>query len=132
VPATAFSEPRDAPNPTTGKKDWAWFALSEERPLFAFAGIWCSWTGVRGTKKNPVEGEHRLFGFLTTEPNGVVATVHTKAMPVMLTTPEEYRTWLTAPMEEALKLQRPLPDDRLRIVSGGRRGAPAEAEPSLP
>jgi len=24
--------------------------------------------GVRGTKTNPVEGEHQLHGFLTTEP----------------------------------------------------------------
>jgi putative SOS response-associated peptidase YedK len=39
------------------------------RPLFGFAGICCSWLGVRGTKANPVEGEYFLFGFLTTEPN---------------------------------------------------------------
>ena len=35
--------------------------------LFAFAGIWCNWHAVRGTKKNPEEGEHRLYGFLTTD-----------------------------------------------------------------
>ena len=45
VPATSFSETTDKPN-ATGKKDWIWFALSEERPLFAFAGIWCTWHGV--------------------------------------------------------------------------------------
>ncbi len=27
---------------------------------------------VRGTKAAPVEGEHRLYGLLTTEANGVV------------------------------------------------------------
>jgi hypothetical protein len=34
------------------------------------------------------EGEttNDLFGFLTTEPNGVVAPIHPKAMPVILTT----------------------------------------------
>lgn len=31
--------------------------------------------GVRGTKANPIEGEHQLFGFLTTEANDVVAAV---------------------------------------------------------
>ena len=34
-----------------------------------------------------------------------------------LATPEEVETWMTAPPEEALKLQRPLPDGALRIVA---------------
>jgi putative SOS response-associated peptidase YedK len=61
---------------------------------------------------------------LTTEPNSVVAPIHPKAMPVILTTPEEYEMWLSAPVEEALKLQRPLPDDMLEIVSEGPRSDP--------
>jgi putative SOS response-associated peptidase YedK len=36
-------------------------------------------------------------------------------MPVILTTPEEVETWMTAPAEVALKLQRPLTDGSLRI-----------------
>ena len=76
--------------------------------------------GVRGTKADPVEGEHLLYSFLTSEPNGVVGPIHPKAMPVILTTPEEYETWLMAPAEEALKLQRPLPDDMLEIVAEGQ------------
>jgi putative SOS response-associated peptidase YedK len=40
---------------------------------------------------------------------------------VILTTPKEYETWLTAPAEEALKLQRPLPDDILEIVAEGAK-----------
>jgi putative SOS response-associated peptidase YedK len=31
-------------------------------------------------------------------------------MPVILTTPDEVETWTTAPPDEALKLQRALPD----------------------
>jgi putative SOS response-associated peptidase YedK len=42
VPATSFCEPTDAPDPSTGRKRWTWFALAEDRPLFAFAGIWCN------------------------------------------------------------------------------------------
>jgi putative SOS response-associated peptidase YedK len=38
-----------------------------------------------------------LYGFLTTDANGVVAPIHPKAMPVILTTPEEAETWMTAP-----------------------------------
>jgi hypothetical protein len=54
------------------------------------------------------EREHQLFGFLTTEANDVVGAIHPKAMPVILRTPAEIETWITAPAEEALKLQRPL------------------------
>ena len=77
VPATSFCEydERHAKRPT-------WFALGEDRPLFAFAGIWRPWTGTRGTKAAPVEGEHLLYAFLTTDANAVVAPVHPKAMPV--------------------------------------------------
>jgi putative SOS response-associated peptidase YedK len=121
VPATSFCEPTDAPEPSTGRKRWTWFALAEERPLFAFAGIWCTWRGPRGTQKNPVEGEHTLYGFLTTEPNAIVRPVHSKAMPVILTEPAEFDAWLESDVESALKLQRPLPADRLRIVALDQR-----------
>jgi putative SOS response-associated peptidase YedK len=57
-----------------------WFAPDETRPLFFFAGIWRSWRGTRGTKVNPVEGNHMLFSFLTTEPNAEVGAVHENAM----------------------------------------------------
>lgn len=124
VPVSSFSEYAD----TKPKKTPTWFALDHDRPLFAFAGIWRPWTGVRGTKAdNPdrVEEEHRLFSFLTTEPNGVVGPVHPKAMPVLLTTPEEWSTWLEAPTEIALELQRPLPDEAMTIVATGARKDPA-------
>jgi putative SOS response-associated peptidase YedK len=121
VPATSFCEPTDQPNPETGKKDWVWFALGEDRPLFAFAGIWCIWHGTRGTKVSLITGEHRLYGFLTTPPSGDVRPVHSKAMPVILTTPDECDKWLSAPLVDALKLQRPLPDGALRIVARGEK-----------
>jgi putative SOS response-associated peptidase YedK len=90
VPATSFCEYAD----TKPRKTPTWFALSEDRPLFAFAGLWTGWRGVRGPKSAPVEGEHELFGFLTTEANAVVAAIHSKAMPVILTTTEEFDLWL--------------------------------------
>jgi putative SOS response-associated peptidase YedK len=81
-----------------------------------------------------------LFGFLTTEPNAVVAPIHPKAMPVILTTPAEVDLWLLADAPKALKLQRPLPDDALQIVACGEKedgppkaGAPChDQEPMLP
>ena len=107
--------------PTAPRKTSTWFALDESRPLFAFAGIWTTWTGTRGTVAEPVKGEHALFGFLTTEANGVVGPVHPKAMPVLLTTADEFATWMEAPWAEASALQRPLPDAMLRIVASGDR-----------
>ena len=70
VPATSFCEYAD----TKPRKTPKWFALSEDRPLFAFAGLWTPWRGVRGPKRAPVDGQDELFGFLTTEPNAVVGS----------------------------------------------------------
>jgi putative SOS response-associated peptidase YedK len=93
--------------------------------------------GIRGTQKNPVDGEHMLYGFLTTAPNSVVAPVHSKAMPAILTTEAECDAWLSAEPAEAIKLQRPLPDGQLKIVASGERedpppeDMPVTAEPTL-
>ena len=36
------SPPHSESNPETKKKDVVWFALDEDRPLFAFPGMWTS------------------------------------------------------------------------------------------
>ena len=103
VPVNSFCEYAD----TKPRKTPTWFALDESRPLFAFAGIWSNWRGIRGTKANPVDGNHQLYGFFTAEPNGIVGPIHPKAMPVLLTTAEEYDVWLRAPRSEASRRGRP-------------------------
>lgn len=111
VPATSFSEYGEIRDPKTGKLPIHWFALNEDKPLFAFPGIWTSWKGVRKKKEGPVEVD--IFAFLTTEPNAVVKPIHPKAMPVILRTTEEIDTWLHAPWNEAKEMQKPLPDTDL-------------------
>ena len=118
VPFTSFAEHEALPN---GSRPPVWFALDETRPLAFFAGLWTRWTSVRKVKEG--ETTNDLFAFLTTDPNAVVGPIHPKAMPVILRTPAEVDLWLTAPAEDALVLQRPLPDDALRIVARGlKRG----------
>jgi putative SOS response-associated peptidase YedK len=111
VPFTSFSEFNKAAGGNV------WFALDRSRPLAFFAGIWVKWTSVRKVKEG--ETTNDLFGFLTTEPNAEVGTVHPKAMPVILTKTEEFERWMTAPPGEALRLQRPLADGSLSVVATG-------------
>jgi len=118
VPVTSFCEY----DWRSGKAVPTWFALDETRPLFFFAGLWRPWTGMRGTKKEPAEGEHMVFAFLTTEPNAEVAPMHEKAMPVCLLDREARETWLEGSVDDALALQGPAPDGTLQVVATGSRG----------
>lgn len=114
VPFTGFSEPgRDA----EGKYRPVWFKLAgdDPEPLAFFAGLFVpQWTSVRKVKTGPETLD--LFGFLTTEPSEPVKSVHPKAMPVILTEPEEIDAWMNAPWEIARELQRALPDEALMVI----------------
>ena len=120
VPFTSFSEFDNTEGPDGKKRGDTWFAFDADRPLAFFAGIWApQWTSVRKISEGMVTTD--LFAFLTCEPNDVVGSIHMKAMPVILTTPEEVETWLTAPWSAAKTLQRPLPDGVLQVVAVGRK-----------
>lgn len=104
VPVTSFAEPKPGGN--------QWFAPTNPAQQIYFAGIELrGWKSVRKVKDGPTTDD--LYAFLTCEPNAEVGAIHPKAMPVILTTREECETWLDAPIEIALRLQRPLPDRTL-------------------
>jgi hypothetical protein len=66
---------------------------------------------VREPKADPVEGEHLLYSLFTSVPNSAVGPIHPKAT------------------EDALKLQRPLPDEPLEIIVEGKKSdKPAGSE----
>jgi putative SOS response-associated peptidase YedK len=120
VPFTSFSEFDH------GSKQDIWFAFGEERQTAFFAGIWTSqWTSVRKIKTGMETAD--LFAFLTTEPNAEVGAIHPKAMPVILTTPEECETWMTAAWPQASSLQKPLRDGALTMVGRGLKKDEANA-----
>ena len=62
------------------------------RPLFAFAGIWRRHRGP--VKKDGPGVDLDAYAFMTTTPNALVATVNHERMPVLLTRPEEFDTWM--------------------------------------
>src|SRR6187402_483601 len=53
VPFNSFAEYAPEPNPETKKKDVVWFALNDDRPLVAFAGIW---TSIAARSQSPCPG----------------------------------------------------------------------------
>jgi putative SOS response-associated peptidase YedK len=97
VPFSRFAEPK----PNAGREE-VWFNLPAE-PIGAFAGIW----------RECEEG--RVFAFLTTVPNPLVAQFHPKAMPVILHR-DQYNQWLTADWAEAAALAEPFPSQLMAIV----------------
>src|SRR3569833_3023665 len=90
VPMTSFCEP----DQVGGSRENIWFALSEDRPLAFFAGVWTPWTCVRKISEGEVSCE--LYGFLTTDANAEVARHHSKSMPVILTREAEWDEWMSA------------------------------------
>lgn len=114
VPFTSFAEPDPASKVEGGRVPNAWFARNEDRPLMFFAGFWTPWKGVKKVRDG--EREFELYGFLTTSPNEIVSPIHQKAMPAILTTPEEVDLWLTGEWNEVKHLQRPVPGNMLIVV----------------
>ena len=122
--AASCQQPRSANTPTRSheRSPLKWFALGRDRPLFAFAGLWTPWRGVRGPKSAPVDAQHELFGFShdrgerCCRPRSIPRRCRSSRLPR-----RRWISWLLADAPKALELQRPLPDDALRIVASGEK-----------
>jgi putative SOS response-associated peptidase YedK len=127
VPVTSFAEP-DQEKPV----NWHWFALkgNSPRPLFAFAGVWQSWTGPIKKDGPPVEIE--TYSFFTTKPNTLTSRINHERMPVLLATETSQNVWLNGSTPEALCLIQFYPAEDMAKVQAGldkedleRQGTPS-------
>jgi putative SOS response-associated peptidase YedK len=114
VPASSYCEPKGE-KPAT----WHWFSIKgdDARPVFAFPGVWTRYKGP--LKKNGDTVEQEVFAFMTTEPNELTASINHERMPVLLTDPADFETWLSGSTEEAFRLARSYAADQMRIVQSG-------------
>jgi putative SOS response-associated peptidase YedK len=105
-----------------------WRIVLEDRPAFAFAGVWEAW-------KSP-EGETlKSFAIATTDANETLRPIHDR-MPVILSQPAE-RAWLDrqATRDQLLALLRPYADGKMRAyriatrVNSVRNDDPSLIEP---
>ena len=56
---------------------------------------------------------------MTTEPNELTASINHERMPVLISDPADFETWLSGSPEEAFKLARSYAADQMRIVQAG-------------
>jgi len=117
VPVSAFAEPdQNTSKPVINR----WFKRTDGLPFF-FAGIWREWTGDHGTIKDPNNGKHRLYSFLTTDASADVKPIHSKATPLILRTAADVEQWLRGTMKEALELQKPAPKGSLVVMPAQKK-----------
>jgi putative SOS response-associated peptidase YedK len=63
--------------------------------------------------------EREVFRLHDTKPNKLTATINHERMPVLLSDPADFETWLSGSTEEAFKLARSYRADQMRIVQSG-------------
>jgi putative SOS response-associated peptidase YedK len=90
------------------------FALNDDRPLFAFDGIWTEVKVEGGPKSEPIPGPHLIYGFLTTASNSMLEPSNPRPASERPGRRNKSAMYECARLEEA-KLQRSLPGDALKI-----------------
>jgi putative SOS response-associated peptidase YedK len=89
----------------------------DERPLFAFPGIYRQWKGP--IKRDGPNVDMEVFSFMTTLPNTLTETINHERSPVILTEEEQFDTWLRGSAEEAFGLIKASDPEQMQIVQSG-------------
>ena len=90
----------------------------EERPLFAFPGIWQRWRGPVKMYGSTVEMD--VYAFMTTAPNELTRSFNHERMPVLLSGEDQYETWLSGTPAEAFALAKSYDPALMRVVQSGK------------
>lgn len=81
-------------------------------------GIWQRWSGP--LKKDGELVEVDIYSFLTTEANQLTRSINHERMPVLLSTEDQFETWLAGSPSEAYSLVKSFDPALMRIVQNGR------------
>jgi putative SOS response-associated peptidase YedK len=122
--------------PATGFFEWRALAPNQRQPMhiglkdggvFAFAGLWLP----------PAErGGLPSAAIITTRPNALMATIHTRMPAILL--PEQEQAWLAPSATDALQLLGPYPAELMHaypvsaLVNSWENESPAVLEPATP
>jgi|SRR5579859_2405553 len=122
--------------PATGFFEWRVLAPKQRQPmhiqlkdggLFAFAGLWLPPAKRGGSPSAAI---------ITTRPNELMATIHTRMPAILL--PEQEQAWLDPAATDALQLLSPYPAELMRaypvsaLVNSWENESPAVLEPASP
>ena len=83
----------------------------------AFPGVWTRYRGP--LKKDGENVDQEVFAFMTTEPNELTQSINHERMPVLMSDPAAFETWLSGSTEDAFKLARSYAAEQMRIVQFG-------------
>ena len=114
VPASSYCEPKGVKppcgirSPSTAKKS--------ARCLPSRA---CGRAIAVPLKKNGANVDQEVFAFMTTEPNELTQSINHERMPVLMSDPADFETWLSGSAEDAFKLARSYAAEQMRIVQFG-------------
>ena len=63
--------------------------------------------------------DQEVFAFMTTEPNELTASINHERMPVLISDPADFETWLSGSPDDAFKVARSYAAEQMRIVQSG-------------